>query len=129
MGLYLCQLGDSERGLPMVREAIQLSPHPPAWMHMATFYDHFLKGRYSEALGEARLLDAAGDFRIPLFLAASYGQLGLVDEAAPALTELKTLWTMPIEDLRAELIERHAIAPELTDRLLEGLAKAGLEGL
>jgi serine/threonine protein kinase/Tfp pilus assembly protein PilF len=129
MGLYLCQLGDSERGLPMVREAIQLSPHPPAWMHMATFYDHFLNGRYNEALGEARLLDAAGDFRIPLFLAASYGQLGLVDEAAPALAEFKTLWSMPLEDLRTELIQRHAIAPELTDRLLEGLAKAGLEGL
>jgi len=36
---------------------------------------------------------------------------------------------MPVEDLGPELTERHAIAPELTDRLLEGLAKAGLEGL
>ena len=129
MGLYLCQLGNSERGLPMVREAIQLSPHPPAWFHMATFYDHFLNARYNEALAEARLLDRAGDFRIPLFVATSYGQLGLVDEAAPALDEFRTLWTMPLEDLRTELIQRHAIAPELTDLLLEGLAKAGLEGL
>ncbi len=129
MGLYLCQLGDSERGLPMVREAIQLSPHPPAWFHMAFFYDHFLNGLYNEALAEARLLDRAGDFRIPLFLAASYGQLGRIDEAAPALAEFRTLWSMPIQDLRTELIQRHAIAPELTDLLLEGLAKAGLEGL
>ncbi|MGB5294797.1 MAG: hypothetical protein WBP34_07590, partial [Thermoanaerobaculia bacterium] len=129
MGLYLCQLGDSERGLPMVRDAIQLSPHPPPWFHMATFYDHFLNGRYNEALAEARVLNWDGDFRIPLFLAATYGQLGRVDEAAVALAEFSTLWTMPVEGLRAELIERHAIAPELTDRLLEGLAKAGLEGL
>ena len=129
MGLYLSQLGDSERGLPMVREATRLSPHPPTWMHMAYFYDHYLNGRYNEALNEARLLDWDGDFRIPLFVAASYGQLGRADEAAPALAELEALWSMPAEDLRPELIERHAIAPELTDRLLEGLAKAGLEGL
>ncbi|MGB5659786.1 MAG: protein kinase [Thermoanaerobaculia bacterium] len=129
MGLYLCQLGDSERGLPMVRDAIQLSPHPPPWFHMATFYDHFLNGRYNEALAEARVLNWDGDFRIPLFLAATYGQLGRADEAAAALAEFRTLWTLPVEGLRAELIERHAIAPELTDRLLEGLAKAGLEGL
>ena len=129
MGLYLSQLGDSERGLPMVREATLLSPHPPTWVHMAYFYDHYLNGRYNEALNEAHLLDWDGDFRIPLFVAASYGQLGRIDEAAPALAELRALWSMPIEDLGPELIERHAIAPELTDLLLEGLAKAGLEGL
>ncbi len=104
------------------------SPHPPTWFHMAFFYDHFLNGRYNEALAEAHLLDWDGDFRIPLFVAASYGQLGRADEAAPALAEFRALWSMPVEDLRSELIERHAIAPELTDRLIEGLAKAGLEG-
>ena len=129
MGLYLSQLGDSDRGLPMVRDATLLSPHPPTWFHMAYFYDHYLKGRYGEALAEARLLDWDGDFRIPLFVAASYGQLGRPDEAAPALAELESLWTLPAEDIRAELIERHAFAPELADRLIEGLAKAGLEGL
>ena len=129
MGLYLSQLGDSEHGLPMVREATLLSPHPPTWFHIAFFYDHFLNGRYNEALAEAHLLDWDGDFRIPLFVAASYGQLGRADEAAPALAEFRALWSIPLEDLRSELIERHAIAPELTDRLMEGLAKAGLEGL
>ena len=129
MGLYLSQLGDSERGLPMVRDAILLSPNPPAWVHMAFFYDHYSNGRYKEALNEARLLDWDGDFRIPLFVAASYGQLGHAAEAAPALAELRASWPLPVEDLRPELIERHAIAPELTDLLLEGLAKAGLEGL
>ena len=129
MGLYLCQLGDSERGLPLVREAERLSPHPPTWFHMAFFYDHYLNGRYEEALVDARLMDWDGDFRIPMFVAASFGQLGLTDEAAPALAELQQLWTLPVAELRAELIERHAIAPELTDRLMEGLEKAGLEGL
>jgi TolB-like protein len=129
MGKSLSQLGDTERGLSMVRDATLLSPHPPTLFHMAFFYDHYLNGRYEEALAEARLLDGDGDFRIPLFVAASYGQLGRPDEAAPALAELESLWTLPAEDIRAELIERHAFAPELADRLMEGLAKAGLEGL
>ena len=34
-----------------------------------------------------------------------------------------------IGELRRELIERHALSPELTDHLMEGLAKAGLEGV
>jgi len=129
MGLYLAQLGDAERGLPMVEDATTLSPHPPSWFHMAYFYDDFHNGRYEEALAEARRLDWDGDFRIPLFVAASYGQLGRAAEAAPALAEFQTLWTLPVEDLRAELIERHAIAPELADRLIAGLAKAGLDDL
>lgn len=129
MGLYLSQLGDSERGLPMVRDATLLSPHPPTWFRMAFFYDHYLAGRYNEALADARLLDWDGDFRIPLFVAASYGQLGRVDEAAPALAEFRGLWPMPVEELRTELIERHAFAPELADRLMEGLTNAGMEGL
>ena len=129
MGLYLAQLGDAERGLPMVEDARTLSPHPPSWFHMAYFYDDFHHGRYEEALGQARRLHWDGDFRIPLFVAASYGQLGRTAEAAPALAELQILWTLPIEDLRVELIERHAIAPELTDRLMEGLAKAGIEAV
>jgi serine/threonine protein kinase len=129
MGLYLSQLGETERGLSMVRAATLLSPNPPNWFHMVYFYDHYVNGRYREALADARLVDRSGDFRIPLFVAASYGQLGRTEEAAPALAELEELWTLPVEQLRTELIERHAIAPELTDRLLEGVAKAGLEGV
>jgi cytochrome c-type biogenesis protein CcmH/NrfG len=113
----------------MVQDATLLSPHTPTWFSMAFFSDHYFNERYEEALAEALLLDWAGDFRIPLYVAASYGQLGRLDQAASALEELLSLWPRPITELRAELIERHALAPELADRLIEGLAKAGLEGL
>jgi hypothetical protein len=60
-------------------------------------------------------------------LAASYGQLGRAGDAGPALDEMRALWSRPVGDIRQELIERHGYTPALSDHLMEGLAKAGLE--
>jgi serine/threonine protein kinase len=128
-GTYLVQQEEFEQGMPMVRKAIALSPHPPAWYRMAIFYDHYQHGRYEDALAEAKGLNWEGDFREPLFLVAAYGQLGRPEEARRGLDELRTLWPRPVGDLRQELIERHALSPALADHLLEGLEKAGLEGV
>ena len=129
LGLYLAQTGDFENAIPVMRDAVALSPHPPTWYGMVFFFDHYFNGRYEEALVEARQMDWNGDFRLPLFVAATYGQLGRLEEAAEVLAELLALWPRPAEDLRAEFIERHAFSPELTDRLMQGLAKAGMQGL
>jgi serine/threonine protein kinase/Tfp pilus assembly protein PilF len=129
VGMYLAQQEDFEHGMPMVRKAIALTPHPPSWIMMAIFYDHYHHGRYQDALVEAKGMDLGGDFRGSLFLAAAYGQLGRPDDAGQALDELRALWPRPVGDIRQELIERHAFTPELTDHLLEGLEKAGLEGV
>ena len=42
---------------------------------------------------------------------------------------MRVRWLRPVGELRRELIERHALSPALTDHLIEGLAKAGLEGV
>jgi len=129
VGTYLAQQEDFEHGVPMVRKSIALSPHPPPWYRMAIFYDHYHHGRYGDALTEALRLNWEGDFREPLFVAATYGQLGRPDDAKQGLMELRELWPRPFGDLRQDLIERHALSPGLTDHLLEGLAKAGLKGV
>ena len=54
-------------------------------------------------------------------------KLGRVEESAPLIDELRARWPRPEAEIRLELIERHAISPALTDHLLEGLAKAGLD--
>ena len=94
---------------------------------MAIFYDDYRHGRYEEALVEAKGMDLENDFRGPLFVAAVYGQLGRSDDAGRELEKFRKLWPRPVEELRRELIARHAFTPALTDHLLEGLAKAGLE--
>ena len=95
------------------------------------------QGRYEEALvyikggviGQGQLLE-------PLFLAATLGQLGRVEEAAPVLDELRELWDrlceragcsgLDIDAMRREVIERWAVSESFADMLFEGLEKAGL---
>jgi len=130
LGFYLAQREDFEHSLPMVRKAIALDPHPPGWVTAPFFLDQYRHGRYEQALAELRGTDmSGGDFRGPLYLAATYGQLGRPEDAGPELDEMLALWARPVGELRGELIERHAMSAPLTDHLLEGLTKAGLEGL
>ena len=68
----------------------------------------------------------SGDFRTPLFVAATLGQLGRKEEAAPHLGEMLEYWGRPASEIRAELIQRHALSQGLTDHLMRGLEKAGL---
>ena len=77
------------------------------------------------------------DFREPLFRAVTLGQLGRVEEAQPHLDRLRELWAelcreadcnrLDYEPLREELLVRQAFSDEFTDRILEGLRKAGFE--
>lgn len=127
LGIYLTQLGDFEQGVPMLQRAAELDPNPPAWLGMGFYLEQYENGRYDEALGTAKRITLGDDFRTPLFLAAAYGQLDRSDEAAPWLEDLRSKMRIPLTELRTELIDRHAISPAITDHLLEGLAKAGLE--
>jgi TolB-like protein/tRNA A-37 threonylcarbamoyl transferase component Bud32/cytochrome c-type biogenesis protein CcmH/NrfG len=129
MGLYLIQQEDFENGLPMYTKAMEVNPHPPPWSGMGYFYEDYHLGRYEEALTDAMSIEMSGDFRTPLFLAVALGQLGRPDDAAPHLEEMLEYWGRPATELRMELIQRHALSEDLTDHLIEGLVKAGLEGV
>jgi serine/threonine protein kinase/lipoprotein NlpI len=129
MGLYLIQQEDFEEGVPMYSKAMEVDPYPPPWSGMGGFYENYHLGRYEEALTDARTIEMSGDFRTPLFMAAALGQLGRLDDASPHLEEMLEYWGRPASEVRMELIERHALSQGLTDHLIEGLAKAGLEGV
>jgi tetratricopeptide (TPR) repeat protein len=129
LGNDLVYQEDFENGLPMVAKALALSSSPPSWGRMGFFVDDYQQGRYEEALEEAMAMVMEEDFRGPLLVAAAAGQLGRAHEARQALDELRARWTRPIAEIRRELIERHGTSPAITDHLLEGLAKAGLEGV
>jgi adenylate cyclase len=128
IGLYHIQRENFEEGVPMVNRAIELfTPHPPGWVRMATFLDHYAHERYEQALAELRATDLGEDFRHPMFLAATFGQLGRTDDIPPVLAELRRLWPYPLGELRREMIERHAHSSGLTGHLMEGLQKAGAD--
>lgn len=127
MGLYLIQQEEFELGVPMYNKAIEVDPYPPPWSGMGSFYESYHHGNYEEALNSARSVEMSGDFRTPMFVAATLGQLGRKDEAAPYVDEMLEYWGRPASDLRAELITRHALSEGLTDHLLDGLGRAGAE--
>ena len=108
----------------MVRKALELTPNPPNWYYIGPFVNHYLNGHYEAALAEALKLETT-DYRVPLFRAAAYARLGRLSEARREVAEMQALG-LP-GDTRRDLIERHGYAPELTDHLLEELARAGLE--
>jgi Flp pilus assembly protein TadD len=92
-----------------------------------TGWAHFVAGRYNEAIGALHRglrinPDARSGYR---FLAASYAHLGQLDEARSALDEALRLrsW-LTISNLR---LFNSATDPELRERLLEGLRKAGMK--
>jgi len=123
---YLAVQGDNVRAVAMVRKAESLAQIPPRWIMFPVFVDHYQNGRYEEALVEALKVDMGQeDFRTPMYIAATYGQLGRPDDAAREIDELRKRWPGTLDELRRELLERHAMLPGVTDHLLDGLRKAG----
>jgi serine/threonine protein kinase/tetratricopeptide (TPR) repeat protein len=134
---YLALREELDTAVTMSRRAIELIPYPPPWIDFPLFVDHYAHGRYEQALIHAKGgLFGAKDFRDPLSRAATLGQLGRTEEAAPALDQLRAQWKelgeqadftgFDIDTLRRELIERNVFSESFTDQLIEGLEKAGL---
>ena len=76
MGLYLIQQEEFELGVPMYTKSMEVDPNPPPWSGMGGFYENYHLGRYETALELSRSVEMSGDFRTPLFVAATLGQLG-----------------------------------------------------
>jgi TolB-like protein len=133
---FLANEGEFELAVPLAQRAKELNPYPPAFFDYPIFLDHYVHGRYEQALELTKAGLVAGQFLEPLTAAATLGQLGRADEAASALAGLRQLWAdvcekagcdgLDIDMLRRELTERWAISESITDKLIEGLEKAGL---
>jgi adenylate cyclase len=132
----LAHMGDLEQAVTIAERAIELSPRPPEWIRFPMFVDNYHHGRYEQALVLAKNgLVGADDFREPLFQAATLGQLGRSEEAAPQLETLRKLWDercngkdcagLELGKIRRELTERHAWSESFADEVIEGLVKAG----
>jgi TolB-like protein len=116
---------DFERGVNLARRAMDLNPHHAGWYHVALVWDHFRKGEYEQALEEESRINIPGLFWQPLAVAACCGLLGRQIEAAAAAEEQRRL----DKDIELHLwrhIEIYNYTSGFMDRILEGLAKAGL---
>jgi tetratricopeptide (TPR) repeat protein len=127
LGSYLAPLGNWERGLSMVKKALALNPNPPDWIYIPFFLDHYRNGRYAAALGEAQKITTEDVYRSQLFLAAAYGQLGRRAEARVAIRKLVSLRPDFRKGVGEDLRRRYGYPDGLTEQLMDGLRKAGLD--
>ena len=126
LGFILHHIGDSERALTCHARAAALDPiFPPMWLHFQAQAAYQL-GRYSDAVGllKRRILRSPETDASRVLLAASYGQMGLPEEARAAWRE--ALRVNPDYSID----QRRKVAPYKNpadfERIVEGLRKAGL---
>jgi adenylate cyclase len=125
-GFILHHVGRSEEALKCHERAMALNPiFPPIWLHFRAQALYQL-GRYSEAVGllKRRIVRDPETDASRVLLAASYGQMGMIEEAHEAWREaLRVSPGYSLEQRRKVLPYKN---PDDFERVVEGLRKAGL---
>lgn len=125
IGLCMTLAGDWERGMALVRRAIELNPSYSRYFHHAPFMDFLRRGDYQAALAEARLYNVPGFFWAPLVRGSVLGMLGLEEEGRAAVNELLSLRPDFVEN-GWELVRRFVPDEQLLATVMEGLRRSGL---
>jgi len=80
-GLYLVYLGDSERGLNMIKQAQEYAIDYPGYFHVGPFLDYYRKKEYEKALIEANKINIPNGMADHLCHYLAYINLNQLDEA------------------------------------------------
>ena len=125
LGMLTAFAGDWKHGCALTERAAQLNPNHPGWYWFASSFDAYRKSEYRGALDIALKINMRGLWGASVVLAAACGQLGEQEAARNAVRELLAL--IPNFDVvgREELGKWWD--PELVERLIDGLRRAGLE--
>jgi adenylate cyclase len=128
LGLFFVVSGDSEKGLPLVDRAIDLTPNAPGVYRFAYVAASLREGRVREALAVAERLDTPNWPLGQLYLAAVAGLAGRMDVARAARQRLLALDPLLAADV-ASGVARLQLDPTLRAKLLGGLNAAGFDAL
>ena len=123
IGMYLCLLGDWERGRQLVTASRALTPDNVVY-HFTLALAHYRQGAFEAAWTEARRLHMPDLFWDSLVRAACLGQLSRRAEAQRELTELLRLCPDFKTRGRAHL-RRLLFSEDNVAMLMDGLHKAG----
>jgi TolB-like protein/tetratricopeptide (TPR) repeat protein len=125
MGLLLALSGEWARGVAVGEAAMQLNPHFPGWYWLVPLFHAFHRGDDRTAVACARRVNMPGYFWVPLSMAAALGHLGESEAAGRALQELLAIRPDLAASARGELAKW--FQPDLLERFVDGLRKAGLQ--
>ena len=125
IGYILTLLGEWERGPSLIRKVIQLNPYYSFYVHYALWVDWIRQGNYEHAYLETMHFSRPSVFWEPLMKAATFGQLGRVEEGKQAVENLLKL--KPYFPTRGRVLIKHYIKFEdIFENMIEGLKKVGL---
>jgi adenylate cyclase len=124
-GWHTMLLGEWERGLALMERGMKLNPYHPSWFHLATFINSYRREDFEDAFSEALKFNSPELFWDPVMRAVAHVQLGREREARTAVGELLEL-APDFASRGRRLIGNYVKVNHLTDRIIEGLRKAGL---
>ncbi|MDP6952577.1 MAG: tetratricopeptide repeat protein, partial [Alphaproteobacteria bacterium] len=122
----LVHIGDNERGIAMVKKAIALNPSHPTWYHFGFFHYQYRQGDFEAALAATLQTGWVGNFWYHAQAAASYGQLGRLEEAQEQVGKVLELYP----DFPAnwwDEIAKWSFTDAGAELFADGLRKAGLD--
>jgi adenylate cyclase len=125
LGQRYAMLARWDAAVPLLEDCYASNPAQPGTYRIGLFLYHFAHRRFAEALAEARRIDAPQILYGHVAVAAAAAELGLDDEAADAVSAIRSLDPDYGARAAADLASRH-LAPELVAPIVAGLAKAGL---
>jgi tetratricopeptide (TPR) repeat protein len=123
LGICLAYSGDWEQGCAVVERAMKILPRHPGWFWFPALYNAYRNRNYQEAIRIGLKFNLPNLPAMHAAMAAAYGQAG--DLAAQReLQELRRLMPSPAETIERT---RRWHLPEMTEHIIDGLRRAGLE--
>ncbi len=124
-GMYLCLLGEWERGKKILDSVFEFNLHVPLWLHGTTFLYYFRLHDYEAALAEANKFQIPGLFWPAAYRATVLAHLGRVAEARK---EFETLleWRPDFEEKGRRLMACYIRDQDLLEQIVEGFRKIGV---
>ncbi len=123
LGELLSYIGRPDEGIEWIERALRLNPHHPGWYDVSLGIASYGARQYEEAIGALQRYQnhTAGSWA---FLAASYAQLGRIEEAqGPAAEALKLDPEFSLQAWTEILPYKYQ---DDRDHFIEGMRKAGL---
>jgi TolB-like protein len=125
LGFLIACSGEWSLGCALAARAHDLNHHRPGWYLFPHLLDAYRKRDYARAIDIGTRIDLPRMWPIDMALAAAYGQIGELENAARFLRALQAARPGFVSNAREELSKWSG--PDLIEHLISGLSKAGLE--
>ena len=126
LGTWMGYSGQWEQGKEWVNRSKLLNPKHQSWLDYIWHLHHYLKGEYAKARDVALKINLPDNYMVQASLTAAYAMNDQQEKAATSLAHVLKVRPDYAKDPRAPFRARNMV-PELVEKLMTGLQKAGLD--